>query len=273
MRSAAVAVIALMAIKTVSAESTLTPRNIAAEILALQNLPVDQSDGQRPQTAPSASASSAAASNDPSTVTPAPQPEVQPPGGNRVLGVLPNYRTADKSQESTTISAGHKLLIASKDSFDYPLAGIAAIYAGFGQLSNQNPSFGQGMAGYARRLGTGYADQAIGNMFTEGIYPALLHEDPRYFRRGEGSTGYRIRYAVTRIFVTKTDAGKYRFNYSEWLGNASGVAISNLYYPDGRTWNQNAVKLLEQCGTDAFSQVLKEFWPDLRRKLHKNDSH
>jgi hypothetical protein len=206
--------------------------------------------------------------------TPAVAPDLTPPGGNRVLGVLPNYRTADKSQEDTTISARHKLLIASKDSFDYPLVGIAAFYAAFGQASNQNPSFGQGMKGYGKRLGWGYVDQAMGNMFSEGLFPAMLKEDPRYFRRGEGPAGRRLGYAISRIFITKTDAGTNRFNYSEWMGNASAVAISNTYYPDGRSWTQNTNKLLTQCGTDALSQVLKEFWPDLKKKLtRKSASH
>lgn len=240
---------------------------IFAAIGSLSAQPVPPVD-QPPQAAAPAPAPDA-------TVVPATPAAALPPGGNRVLGVLPNYRTADKSQEDTTISARHKLLIASKDSFDYPLVGIAAFYAGVGQMTNQNPSFGQGTAGYARRLGTGYVDQAMGNMFTEGLFPALLREDPRYFRRGEGASSHRLGYALSRIFITKSDAGTYRFNYSEWLGNASGVAISNAYYADGRTWNQNGAKLLTQCGTDALSQVLKEFWPDLKRKLtrNKSDSH
>jgi hypothetical protein len=51
------------------------------------------------------------------------------------------------------------------------------------------------------------------------------------------------------------------------MGNAAGVAISNTYYPDGRTFGDNATKLLMQVGTDAASQVLKEFWPDLKKKF------
>jgi hypothetical protein len=186
----------------------------------------------------------------------------------RVFGVLPNYRTADRSLEGTSIPWQAKMTIARKDSFDYPLVGIAAILAGIGQLSDQNPSFGQGIKGYAERWGTGYIDQAVGNLFTEGIMPSLLHEDPRYFRRGTGSGAYRTFYALSRIMVTKTDSGHTRFNYSEWVGNAAGTAISNLYYPDGRTWNQNLFKLVEQCATDGASQVLKEFWPDIKRKMH-----
>ncbi len=142
-----------------------------------------------------------------------------------------------------------------------------ALSPGLGQLTNQNPSFGQGMAGYGRRLGTGYADQAIGNMMTEAIFPSFLHEDPRYFRRGYGSKWSRAWYAASRVFVTRTDSGGKRFNFSEVLGNATAVGISNAYYPDGRNAADNAEKWVEQIGIDSVSQVLKEFWPDIKRKM------
>ena len=127
------------------------------------------------------------------------------------------------------------------------------------------------MKGYAKRFASSYGDQAIGNMMTEAIFPSLLREDPRYFRIGEagGSTWHRVGYALTRVFVVRTDKGKWDFNYSEWLGNGATVAISNLYYPDTRNASDNVQKLGIQVGTDALSQVLKEFWPDLKRHLSK----
>jgi hypothetical protein len=191
----------------------------------------------------------------------------QPEPNKRVFGVLPNYRTADASVPFTPITAKRKFTIASKDSFDYPLVGVAAIIAAVGQWNNSNPSFGQGWAGYGKRVGTSYADQAIGNMMTEGLFPSMLHEDPRYFRRGYGSVWSRTVYAATRVFVTRTDSGGSRFNFSELLGNATGTAISNAYYPDNRTVGDNVEKLASQIGIDAFSQVLKEFWPDIKRKV------
>jgi hypothetical protein len=181
--------------------------------------------------------------------------------------VLPNYRTVNETEAYTPITVKQKFTIASKDSFDYPLVLLAGAFAGLGQLTDQNPSFGQGMAGFGRRLGTAYADQVMGNMMTEGIFPSLLHEDPRYFRRAQGSGGSRTWYALTRIFVTRTDVGGRRFNFSEVVGNATGIAVSNLYYPDGRTAGQNVAKLGLQLGTDAVSQVLKEFWPDIKRRF------
>jgi hypothetical protein len=146
---------------------------------------------------------------------------------------------------------------------------LAAAVAGVGQWNNSNPSFGQGAQGYGHRWVTAYADQAIGNMLTEGVYPVLLHEDPRYFRRGTGSTWSRLRYAVTRVVITQRDGGGSRFNASEWLGTATTVGIGNAYYPDSRDLGGNASRFFTQIGIDAASMVLKEFGPDIRRKFHK----
>jgi hypothetical protein len=194
--------------------------------------------------------------------TPAPQP----PGGNRIFGLLPNYSTANASDESTVLSSRRKLSIAARDSFDSPVFATSAGFAGYSQLFRSQTSFGGGVKGFSHRLATNFADQAIGNMLTEGMFPVLLHEDPRYFRRGKGSAVSRVGYALSRVMVTHTDSGGTRFNYSEWLGNASAVGISNAYYPGG-SLSGDATKLLVQVASDAGSQVLKEFWPDIRHKL------
>lgn len=223
-----------------------------------------------PSSAPSQAQPNPADPSQPSPSAPPVALPAEPPGGKRVFGVLPNYRTADASEEGTVLTRREKFVIASKDSFDYPLVALGGAFAALGQLTNADPSFGQGMKGFGHRLATNYADQAMGNMFTEGFFPVMLHEDPRYFRLGTGSKWHRTAYAFTRVFVTHKDSGGTRFNYSEWLGNAATVAISNAYYPDNRNATDNAAKLLEQVGTDAVSQVLKEFWPDIRHKLfHK----
>ena len=216
-----------------------------------------------------------AQSDAPSTVAPNPQaaaqnpPPVQAPEDKRIFGVLPNNRTTEASIPFHFITAKQKLTIAFKDSFDWPVYPTAGLFATLYQLEDQNHSFGQGMAGYGKRFATAYGDQMIGNMMTEGLIPAVFHQDPRYFRMGEGSKKSRTWYALTRIFVARMDSGRNTFNFSEWGGNAAAVAISNAYYPDTRNANDNAQKLLIQCATDAFSNVLKEFWPDVKRKLHK----
>jgi hypothetical protein len=106
-------------------------------------------------------------------------------------------------------------------------------------------------------------------MMTEGLVPWALHQDPRYFRRGEGSVLRRTGDALKQIVICRTDSGGRAFNVSEWGGNAAAVAISNAYYPDTRTATDNVQRLLIACGTDAFSNVLKEFWPDVKKKLQQ----
>jgi len=197
-------------------------------------------------------------------------PEVAVPPDKRAYGILPNYRTVNGTDGVEPLSVKRKFWIAAKDSFDYPIYFISAGFAGISQIENSNPSFGQGLKGYAMRYAAGYGDQMIGNMMTEGVFPSLLHEDMRYFRRGTGGKLSRTYYALTRILVTRTDAGGTRFNFSEVVGNSVATAISNTYNPDTRNTEENLEKLGLQLGTDAISNVLKEFWPDVKRKLQQH---
>lgn len=185
----------------------------------------------------------------------------------RAFGFVPNYRTADASLPYKPISSKQKMTIAAKDSFDWTLVLVAAGYAGLGQLTDQNRPLGQGLAGYGNRLVRNYSDLVIGNVLVEGAMPILLHEDPRYFRRGQGKFWSRVGYAASRVFVTRTDSGGTEFNYSEFVGNSLAVGISNSYYPGNRNLGGNFQKFTIQFATDAFSNVLKEFWPDVKHKL------
>jgi hypothetical protein len=87
-----------------------------------------------------------------------------------------------------------------------------------------------------------------------------------------GSFGHRAYHAVNRLFVIRTDSGHDRFNYSESIGNAVAAGISNFYHvPDDRTASRNATTFGFLILYDGLSNELKEFWPDIRRKVfHKN---
>jgi hypothetical protein len=208
---------------------------------------------------PSAPAKSVPAQADPAST----------PIDKRVFGVLPNYRTANLTAEYHPIDAKHKMIIALKDSFDYPLIGLGAAYAGLYQAEDSHPQFGEGFKGYLRRFGTSYSDQVLGNMFTEGFLPVAFHEDPRYFRLGSGKKWHRASYALTRIFVTKTDTGARSFNFAEVIGNGTATLIGWSYYTDTRDAPDYFQAFGTQLATDAISQVLKEFWPDIKRRYLK----
>ena len=223
---------------------------------------------QQPEAAPAADP---AASGGVAAPTPAqPGSLQQAPPDKRVFGVLPNYRTANMEAEYHPIPWQYKMKIALKDTFDYPLIGVGAAYAGLYQLEDSHPQFNQGFKGYLRRFGTSYTDQVVGNMLTEGILPIAFKEDPRYFRLGEGTKWHRTSYALTRIFVTRTDSGGKSFNFAEVLGNGVAAGVGLSYYSDDRDFPDYAQNWGTQLATDAVSQVLKEFWPDIKhRYFHK----
>src|ERR1700730_5578481 len=139
----------------------------------------------------------------------------------RIFGIIPNFRTSPTLEPYKPVTPKEKLKIASQDAFDRGTVALSALFAGQSQLANSNPSFGQGVKGYARYLGTAYADFFIGDYMTEAIYPSLLHQDPRYFRKGIGSGWSRLGYAMGQVFWTHTDSGGTQFNYSEVIGNST----------------------------------------------------
>src|SRR5579864_4632436 len=187
----------------------------------------------------------------------------------RIFGIIPNFRTSPSLRDYEPLRPAEKFKIAAQDSFDRGTVALAALFAGQAQLTDATPSFGQGVAGYARYLGTSYADFVIGDYMTEAIYPSLLHQDPRYFRRGTGTGWARLGYAIGQIYWTHKDSGGTQFNYSEVIGNSTAVAISNAYYPDNRTTSNAISKLGVQLGVDMAANILKEFWPDINRKFSR----
>jgi hypothetical protein len=193
----------------------------------------------------------------------------QDTGGKRILWIIPNFRTSPTLDHYKPLTVAEKFKIARQDSFDRGTIALAAAFAGESQLSNSNKSFGQGAAGYGHYFGTALADFVIGDYMTEAIFPTLLHQDPRYFRKGKGSGLSRVGYAASQIFVTHNDNGKLAPNYSELVGNSTAVAISMSYYPENRDAKDAVSKLGTQLGVDMVSNVLKEFWPDISRKFSK----
>ena len=196
-----------------------------------------------------------------------------PPENRRILGIFPNYRTSPSLQNYKPMTSREKFNIASRDAFDRGTIVGATFSGGVGQLTNANRSFGQGGAGFGRYFGAAYGDLVIREYMKEAVFPAFLHQDPRYFRRGTGTGWSRLSYAMGQIFWTHRDAGGTQFNYSEVLGNSTAVAISNAYYVDNRTAADAASKFSIQLGIDMAGNILKEFWPDLERKFRRKHRH
>jgi len=193
------------------------------------------------------------------------------PSKNHILWVIPNYRADEGPTAIKPLSPSAKFKVALDDSFDPSAFLVAGVFAGVAMAQRQYSSFGQGAQGFGKYYGGAFADQAIGNIMTEGLFPIALHQDPRYFVRGKGGLWKRTWYAMSREFITRGDDGRNHFNTSELAGNAIAAGISNAYYPTAeRSLVNTANKWGEQIALDTFFNVAKEFWPDVRNKLFKH---
>jgi hypothetical protein len=190
----------------------------------------------------------------------------------RMFGLIPNYKTVPNANASVPpMTVKDKFALAARDSFDPMAFVVAGMYAGVGQIARQNESWGLGAQGYGKRYGAAVADQVSGTFFQEAIVPALFHQDPRYYRKAEVSFRSRLRYALSRTVTIRSDGGKPQFNAPEFLGNAMQFALSVTYYPpESRTAEEVGTKYAAQIASDAFFNVLKEFWPDIRRRMSRH---
>ncbi|MFL6452150.1 MAG: hypothetical protein ACJ746_31465 [Bryobacteraceae bacterium] len=190
-----------------------------------------------------------------------------PAVSKRLLGVIPNFRADQYHEQYIPLSTAQKFEIARHDSFDWPNYLLLVGYAAQTQMSSE--------AGHHKNVGVGFrdsyvrsvADQVAGSYITEAILPSLLHEDPRFFRLGSGTFRHRAFHATSAVMINRRDNGTRGFAYSEMLGNAGSVALSNLYYSEDRSASNALERYSMTIGNDMISNLLTEFWPDIRRRL------
>jgi hypothetical protein len=199
--------------------------------------------------------------------------QTQPNGtsNDRLFFTLPNFLTLENAGQVPPLTTGQKFKVVTRASFDYVQYPWCAFLAGVSQAEGSEEGFGQGAAGYGKRYGAYFADMTIESYLTGAILPAMLRQDPRYFQSGQGGFWKRTDYSISRMFVTRTDSGHQQFNVSEILGSAMAAAISTYsYHPrSDRTLENTASVWGSQLGYDTMTLVVREFWPNIRRKLKK----
>jgi hypothetical protein len=205
-------------------------------------------------------------------------PKVTPssPTSNNRLLFLPNFLTLENSPDLTPLTAQQKFAVVARSSFDYAVFPLYALRTAISTAQGREPSYGPGAPGYTRRYALTFADCTVNNFMTGAVLPSLLHQDPRFYRLGEGPTTHRrFAYALSRILFTRTDSGRKQFNFSEIFGSALATGISTYSYhpPEDRTLRIAATGWGTQLAFRTFTLTMKEFWPDLRRKLSHTPSY
>lgn len=132
------------------------------------------------------------------------------------------------------------------------------------QATGGYPSFGGGMGGYGKRLGAATAGAESASFFSTFALPALLHQDPRYFRATQTEISQRLAYAASRVFIGRSDDGRSVINTSLIFSQFIQAAVSNAYIPyRNETVSGTMENALTGLGSVAQARILNEFWPDI----------
>jgi carboxypeptidase family protein len=148
----------------------------------------------------------------------------------RIFGIIPNFYVS-YDQNAAPLTAKLKFRLAARVAFD-PITFIGVGIAAGAEQAGDHPNYPQGAKGYAERYGAVYANGFTDIMIGGAILPSLLHQDPRYFYRGTGTTKSRVLHAVSFPFICKGDNGRLQPNYSTIGGDLGSAAIANAYYPE-----------------------------------------
>lgn len=171
------------------------------------------------------------------------------------------------SDHHESLSVGEKAEVLAKRTFSPNSFIKSAVTAGINQWQNQPPEWGQGMSGYGHRYGLKLANRGIENGI--GFLGAVaLHQDPRYFYSGETGAWRRVKHALVYTFMTRTDSGGLTFSTWRFAGNYGSQFISNTWRPPRDAQVGDALfRGTVSIGYDAASNIFKEFWPDIRKRV------
>lgn len=177
----------------------------------------------------------------------------------RVVGIFPNFYSS-YDWNAPPMEARQKLQLGIRSVLDpVSFLGVAAI-AGAEQYENVFPAYGSEISGYGKRYGAALATHVSADLLSRSVYPAIFHQDPRYFYKGNRSIRSRVLYAISAAVMARDDNGRWRPNYSNVLGNFSAGAISNLYYPaSDRGASLVFLNGLADTRGDAAANLVREF--------------
>ena len=217
-----------------------------------QNVP-DQTHSKSPDTSPPPSQSAAASRS------------IQEEKHVRLFWIIPTYSVSN-SRVPSRLSSHDKFHLFVKNATDPYTLGYTAFEAGISQAGDDSSGYGQGAAGYGKRLAAGLADETSSRFFTTYFFASLFRQDPRYFRGGSGPFKYRLRHALIRPLVTQTDSGRKAFNWSGLVGKTAASSLSNAYYPDNdRGLSPTLKRVAFAIPFSMLDHVIDEFGPDLER--------
>ena len=145
------------------------------------------------------------------------------------------------------------------------IVGISAITI----AANPHTAYGPGFEGFGAIAGISLLQDATGQFFGVFAIPALIHQDPRYFRMPDAPLRRRILYSISRTVISRSDHGAAIPNYATLLTYPITAELANLYVPGIHPNGQATVaRIATGLATDPANNLLNEFLPDVAKRIH-----
>lgn len=198
--------------------------------------------------------------------------EVKAEEKQRVLGIIPNFYTV-YDPHPAPLNARLKFQLAARALTDPVSVTGFMINAGIWQLA-QYPDYHSNAQGFGQRVGATFAGAYTNVLVGDALLPSLLHQDPRYFYQGTGTTRSRVLHALSNPFIVHGDDGRREFNYSGFGGDLASGAIANAYYPSKDRGGALVIQsTLIGVGFRAANGLLQEFVLSRHAFRHGIESH
>src|SRR5262249_30063912 len=120
----------------------------------------------------------------------------------RIVGIIPNFYSS-YDWNAPPLGAKQKLDLSFRSIIDPVSFVTTAGVAGVQQYRNTHAAYGDGPEGYGKRYAANFANHATATLLSRGVYPAIFHQDPRYFYKGTGSIQSRMLYAISASVVAR----------------------------------------------------------------------
>jgi hypothetical protein len=166
------------------------------------------------------------------------------------------------------LSPWDKLKLAANNTVSLSSVGAAVIGSAYGQAVNHPSGWGQGWDAYGQRFGADMARVASYNFFGTFVIASVTHEDPRFYVRKGLNFGESVKYAASRLVITRSDSGAQVVNYAGLLGPLAGEGLANTYYPPGsRGFGSTMIRYSTDVGWRFAGYLLRQYWPEVNRRL------
>ena len=165
--------------------------------------------------------------------------------------------------------------ITAQERFDYfmkcsfgPMGVARGVFSAGWQMWRDRPEeWPTDASGFGKRFASRMGRGAITHGVTMGV-GFMLHDDPRYYRAGEGSAAARLKHALVSTVVVRNQYGGRMPAYSRLAGLVAGNVIETTWLPPSQNSPSDALRRsASQVGFQVGYNIFKEFWPDIKRKL------